>query len=125
MPGARAAFEEAVAIDPQCAHAHRGLAPIYHLAGDAAAAERSWRAGFPEGALVMSEFRGPGEAVRVLLLMSTLGGNVPLQYVLDDRVFQWTELFVEAHAEDAPLPPHAVAFSAIGDADRCAAALAA
>jgi len=122
-PGARAAYEAALAIDPQCAPAHRGLAPIYHRSGEAEAAERAWRAAFPDGAAAISPYRGPGEPVRVLLLMSALGGNIPLQHVLDDRLFQWAELPVEAHRPGAALPPHALVFNVIGDADRCAAAL--
>jgi hypothetical protein len=122
-PGARAAYEAALAADPACGPAHRGLAPIYHRAGETEAATHAWRAAFPAGAWATSRYRGIGEPVRVLVLTSALGGNIPLQHVLDDRLFQWSELFVEAHSAAAPLPPHAVVFNAVGDADRCAGAL--
>jgi tetratricopeptide (TPR) repeat protein len=122
-PGARTAYEAALTVEPGYAPAHRGLAPIYHRAGEREAAERAWRAGYPNGATAISAYRGPGEPVRVLLLMSVLGGNVPLQHVLDAHVFQWAELHVETHRAGAALPPHALVFNAIGDADRCAGAL--
>ncbi|HTW83309.1 MAG TPA: tetratricopeptide repeat protein [Candidatus Sulfotelmatobacter sp.] len=122
-PGARAAFEAALGVDPGHLEAHRGLAIIFERAGDIAAADRAWRAGFPDGSIAISPFRGPNEPVRVLLVTSAIGGNIPLQHVLDDRVFQWATLIAESYVPTMTLPPHGVVFNAIGDHDRCARAL--
>jgi Flp pilus assembly protein TadD len=123
VDGAQAAFEAALGADPEHVEAYRGLAIIFERAGDVEAADRAWRAGFPDGSIAISPFRGPKEPVRVLLLTSAIGGNIPLQHVLDDRVFQWATLITESYVPSMTLPPHGVVFNAIGDADKCARAL--
>jgi Flp pilus assembly protein TadD/glutathione synthase/RimK-type ligase-like ATP-grasp enzyme len=119
----QAAFEAALRVDPEHREAHRGLAIIYERAGDVAAADRAWRAGFPDGSIAISPYRGPKEPVRVLLVTSAIGGNIPLQHVLDDRIFQWATLIAESYTPSMTMPPHGVLFNAIGDADKCARAL--
>jgi len=122
-PAAQAAFEAALRADPEHREAHRGLAIIFERAGDVAAADRAWRAGFPDGSIAISPFRGPKEPIRVLLVTSAIGGNIPLQHVLDDRIFQWATLIAESYTPSMTMPPHSVLFNAIGDADKCARAL--
>jgi len=58
-----------------------------------------------------------------LLLVSAAGGNIPTRALLDDTVFAVTALYAEHHDPALPLPPHALIFNAIGDADLCGAAL--
>jgi tetratricopeptide (TPR) repeat protein len=123
VPGAVAAYEAALRADPADRIAHRGLAIVHERSGRIAEAESAWRNGFPDGSLALSTFRGTGEPVRVLLVTSAIGGNIPLYDILDDRVFQWTTLIAESYAGDMTLPRGAVAFNSIGDADRCGRAL--
>ena len=63
--------------------------------------------------------------VSLLLLVSSVGGNIPTRNLLDDRVFQTFVVVPEFYDPKVPLPPHQVVFNAIGDADLAAPALAA
>jgi hypothetical protein len=74
--------------------------------------------------MVAQRYRGQGDGVPVLLLVSARGGNIPTQRFLDDTVFAVTALYAEYFDPARDLPPHAVAFNAIGDADLCPDALA-
>jgi hypothetical protein len=67
--------------------------------------------------------RGGGPPVEVLLLVSSLGGNIPTRHLLDDRVFRTSVIAPEYYDPKMPLPPHQVVFNAIGDADLAARAL--
>jgi glutathione synthase/RimK-type ligase-like ATP-grasp enzyme len=124
IAAARRAYERAVEIDPEYRLAHRGLAVLAEREGQPAEAAQRWRLGYPgDGGLATSQYRGAGPPVRLLVVNSALGGNVPLRLVLDERRFVWTELFAEAYAPGMALPDDALAVNAIGDADRCARAL--
>jgi len=58
------------------------------------------------------------------VLVSAVGGNIPIRFLLDDRVFEVSTLAVEARAATAAvLPPHDLVFNAVGDADLGATAL--
>ncbi len=92
--------------------------------GDRAAAEPHWRKGFQGRSLLAKPYRGEGEPVRVLLLVSARGGNIPTALILDPCVFQVTALYAEFHDPGLPLPAHEVVVNAIGDAELCAEALA-
>src|SRR5580704_8845019 len=119
---AEAHYTRALSIDPQNRSAHRGLAVLLLRKGDAEAARQHGRAGFDGGAEARP-YRGAGHPVTLLLVMSAAGGNVPVEALLDDRVFRrWTLApeFLEAGAE---LPPHDLVFNGVGDADLCGAAL--
>jgi hypothetical protein len=56
-------------------------------------------------------------------LISARGGDVVTHPFLDDRVVETTLLVVEGVEPQTPIPPHDLVFNAIGDADRCGAAL--
>jgi len=90
--GARAAFERALAIEPEHREAHRGLAILAEREGDHVRAQRHWRAGFPDGRLATTPGTPPGPHVRVLLVASAIGGNIPLAHVLDPAYFTLTTL---------------------------------
>src|ERR1700722_7771380 len=60
--------------------------------------------------------------IRVIALVSTDGGNIPLDALLDERVFLVHEIYVEAYRGEA-LPPHELMVNAIADADRGSEAL--
>jgi hypothetical protein len=118
-------FDDALALDPANREAHRGIAVIHEREGDPGAAERTWRQAFPGGSFETSPYRGDGVPIRVLYLTSAVGGNIPMQHVFDPRQFAVTTLIAESAPPEVVLPPHDVVFNAVGDADRCARALAA
>jgi hypothetical protein len=117
-------FEAAVALDPNSAAAHRGLARILSDRGNAEAADQRWRRSFP-GQAIASEAQRDGRVPgSVLVLFSAKGGNIPTRDILEDGLFTVTTLYAEYYKPDLPLPPHALVFNAIGDADLCPEALA-
>jgi hypothetical protein len=71
----------------------------------------------------LSPIAAPATPVRVLLLVSSRFGNVSTRLILDDKTFEVWALYADFHDPSQPLPPHAVVFNAIGDADLCEAAL--
>lgn len=118
---ARAEYAAALACDPACSEAHQGLS--YLLDGiDEAAAARHRDLGFASRALTSAPYRGRGQPIHVLRLVSARGGNIPTRHILDDRMFATHTLVVE-YAKDARLPAHDIVFNTIGDADRCTDAL--
>ncbi|HXQ15456.1 MAG TPA: hypothetical protein VN814_12615 [Caulobacteraceae bacterium] len=120
---ARAEFELALAARPGMAAAHQGLARVLGALGEPGAAAEHWRQALGGGAIAPQPYCGDGAGVPVLLLVSATGGNIPTRALLDDTVFAVTALYAEHHDPALPLPPHALIFNAIGDADLCGAAL--
>ena len=121
---ARRRYEAALAADPDCAEAHQGLGLCLFALGEKTAADFHWRNGFAGREIVVKPYRGEGPPVRVLLLVSGLGGNIPTALLLDDRTFAVTALYAEFHDPSRPLPAHDLVFNAIGDAELCGEALA-
>ena len=122
---ARQHFEAALRVEPGHAEAHQGLAYALAELGDHAAADEHRRLGFQGRAVRTMPYRGQGAPVSLLLLVSSVGGNIPTRHLLDDRVFQTHVVMPEFYDASVPLPPHQVVFNAIGDADLAGAALAA
>jgi glutamate/tyrosine decarboxylase-like PLP-dependent enzyme/Tfp pilus assembly protein PilF len=122
---AREHFEEALRLDSGHAEAHQGLSYVLAELGDRAGAEEHRRWGFQDRALQSMPYRGQGPPVSLLLLVSSVGGNIPTRHLLDDRVFQTHVILPEFYDRSTPLPPHQIVFNAIGDADLAAPALAA
>lgn len=116
---ARTHFEAALCIDRGHIHAHRGMGNLCAELGDAAGARRHRDRGFRNHFLTALPYRGDGLPVRVLLLVSALGGNTPTASLLDDRYFQTNVLVTEYYDGKTPLPVHDVIFNGIGDADLC------
>jgi hypothetical protein len=116
---ARQHFETALRIEPEHIHAHRGMGNLLAESGDAAGARRHRDKGFGRDFLTTLPYRGAGAPVRVLLLVSALGGNTPTASLLDENVFETTVLVAEYHDRKVPLPRHDLVFNAIGDADMC------
>ena len=125
FPAARQHFEAALRCDPAHAEAHQGLAYVLAELGDQAGADEHRRLGFQDRAVRSLPYRGEGPPVSLLLLVSSVGGNIPTRHLLDDRVFQTHVVIPEFYDARIPLPPHQVVFNAIGDADLAGAALAA
>ena len=121
---ARQQYDATLALDPTYAPAHQGLAILLDTV-DQALATHHRALGFAGRALSTAPYRGAATPVVVLQLVSARGGNLPTRPILDDRLFL-THTLVAEHADpSASLPPHDLVFNAIGDADRCADALAA
>jgi glutathione synthase/RimK-type ligase-like ATP-grasp enzyme len=112
-----------LAIAPDHAAAHQALAGILAELGDEEAAARHRRLGFEHRAAVTLPYRGNGTPISLLLLVSAVGGNVPMRHLIDDRTFQTSVIYADYWDEETPLPPHDVVFNAIGDADLCRPAL--
>jgi TPR repeat len=123
LAAAREQYQAALRIDPDCAEAHQGLARALSELGEHAAAQPHFVRGFTGRSLVLQRYRGIEPPIPVLLLVSVQLGNILVRAILDDRVFQVAALYAEFHDPQTPLPPHALVFNAIGDADLCAAAL--
>ena len=92
--------------------------------GEHVAAEDHRKKGFTGHSIVKRPFRGDGEPISVLLIVSALGGNIPTELLLDGHIFAVSALYAEYHDPAEALPPHDVVFNAVGDADLCARALA-
>ena len=122
---ARTHFEAALRVDPGYIHAHRGLGNLLADVGDAEGARRHRDLGFRNDFLAALPYRGTGAPVRVLLLISAIGGNTPTASLLDDSVFATTVLVADYCNSKILLPPHDVVFNGIGDADICGPSLAA
>jgi tetratricopeptide (TPR) repeat protein len=120
---ARVQFEAAVALRPDLAAAHHGLARALTALGDAKGAAMHLRRSYGVGGLAPQPFCGAGPGVQILLLVSDAGGNIPTGGLLDDTVFAVTALYAERYDPGLTLPPHALVFNAIGDADLCGEAL--
>jgi hypothetical protein len=122
---AREQYEAALRFDPSHAEGHQGLAYVLAELGDEEAAQWHRRKGFEGRPITALPYRGDGPSVRLLLLVSSVGGNIPTRHLLDDRVFQTFVVVPEFYDAKVPLPAHQVVFNAIGDADLAAPALAA
>ena len=117
-------FEAELALDGAWAEAHQGLARILADKGESEAADAHWRKSFRGQATTTRRYRGAPPGIPLLLLVSARGGNIPMLPFLDERVFAVTALYAEYYDPALPLPPHALLFNSIGDADLCGDALA-
>ena len=117
-------YEQLLESDPKSKSAHAGLYRAYSALGDRhrAAAHLGLAVEWP--AVVTLPYRGSGEPVPVLLLLSMNAGNVLVQRYLNDRVFQTYVLLVELYNEETTLPHHQLIVNGVGDADVRAEALA-
>jgi glutathione synthase/RimK-type ligase-like ATP-grasp enzyme len=122
---AREHFETALRFDPGHMEAHQGLSYVLAELGDLDGALWHRRKAFENRSVVALPYRGEGPPVSLLLLVSSLGGNIPTRHLLNDRVFQVFVVVPEFYDPQVPLPPHQVVFNVIGDADLDAPALAA
>jgi hypothetical protein len=115
-------YQAALAVDPDLHEAHQGLARALTEIGENA--DEHWRKGFTGHAVIRRRYRGTGTGIPLLLLVAAVGGNIPTQHWIDDRVFAVTAVYADFFDPADPLPPHAMMVNAIGDADLCGTALA-
>jgi len=121
--GALREFEAALALDPANAAAHKGLVYLYSRTGDEVAAERHRKLGFGAEPVEVLPYLGEGKPTHVLVLVSSTGGNLDAESLLDKRTFSTTKLYIEYADPAKPLPRHDIVFNAISDADVAAEAL--
>lgn len=117
---ARGHFKRCLALDPCCAPAHQGLSAVLLEDGDIVGSAHHRRLGFGRHPITTLPFRGSAEPVRLLLLVSNMGGDLPWPGLIDDRVFQITAVNAAFCDPERGLPAHDLVFNAIGDADGCA-----
>jgi hypothetical protein len=119
---AREQYQAALTIDPELVEAHQGLARSLTEIGENA--DEHWRKGFSGHAVVRRRYRGSGTCIPLVMLVAAVGGNIPTQHWIDDRVFAVTAVYADFFDPDDALPPHAMILNAIGDAELCGVALA-
>jgi aromatic-L-amino-acid/L-tryptophan decarboxylase len=123
-PGeARSYYERALRIDPEFPQAHGGMYYALARLGEPELARVHQVKAFGQKALFPSSFRGEAEPIPVLLLVSSTGGNTPIEKLLDDRVFQVYVVVADFYDTKTPLPPHRLVMNGIGDCDVAAPAL--
>lgn len=120
---ARQHFTAALELAPDLPEAHQGLARLLTTLHDPVSAAPHWRKGFARRTLVRQPYRGFGPAIPMLLLVSAQDGNIRTTKLIDDTVFAVTALYADYADPAQDLPPHALVFNAIGDADLCTPAL--
>src|SRR6202453_3194455 len=120
--GARVHYEAALAVDPDLHEAHQGMAWVLSELG-LDGAEHHRERGFAGHALVTQPYRGAGQGVPLLLLVSARGGNIPTRLWIDDRRFTIHALSENYADPGRELPPHDRMVNAIADADLCREAL--
>jgi tetratricopeptide (TPR) repeat protein len=84
---AAALYRAVLARDGNFAPAHRGLCSLNAARGDIGAAAVHRAAGYAAGPFGRRAYTGETMPVNVVALVSTDGGNIPLDALLDERVF--------------------------------------
>ncbi len=116
-------YRAALRLAPDLAEAHQGLGNVLFDLGDGPGAEHHWTLGYRDRVFAAWPYRGTAPPIRVLLLGSVRGGNLPAFPLLDQTLFAVTTVAMEFFATSMALPPHDIVFNAIGDADLCRPAL--
>jgi aromatic-L-amino-acid decarboxylase len=120
---ARSCYERALLIDPEFPQAHGGMYYALTRLGQPEPASLHQQKAFRQRALFPSPFRGDVEPIPVLLLVSSTGGNTPIEKLVDDRIFQTYVVVADFYDTKTPLPPHRLVVNGIGDSDAAAPAL--
>ena len=120
---ARKQYEYVLSIDPDLPQAHGGMYYALGLLGEHAQAEVHRRKGFGQKNLFETPYRGKGDPVSLILLVSSSGGNTPIEKLLDDQIFRTYVLVADFYDPTQPLPPHDLIFNGIGDVDTSTEAL--
>ena len=120
---ARSHYEAALAIDPEFLQAHGGMYYALTRLGEAELARLHQEKAFGRQALFPSSYRGDAEPIPALLLVSSTGGNTPLEKLVDERVFQTYVVVADFYDTKTPLPLHRLVINGIGDCDAAGQAL--
>jgi glutamate/tyrosine decarboxylase-like PLP-dependent enzyme/Tfp pilus assembly protein PilF len=120
---ARAHYEAALRIDADFPQAHGGMYYALTRLGEFETAKQHQRKSFGKKNCFPSLYRGDSEPIPVLLLVSSTGGNTPIEKLLDDHIFETTVIVADFYDTNSPLPPHQFIVNGIGDSDLAAEAL--
>lgn len=80
-------YEAALRVEPDHAEANRGLAYLLTRSGDEKRAAVFREKAFQNCSLLEFPYSGQGTPIRLLLLVSAVGGTIPMRHHLDERVF--------------------------------------
>ena len=120
---AREHYETALRLNPDNAAAHQGLSAVFLETGEEAAMLHHRTQGFRTQPVKTLPYRGDAEPVPLLLLVSSMRGDIPWRRLIDDRVFLVTTLAPSFYSPDLALPAHRLVFNVIGDTNSCQADL--
>jgi hypothetical protein len=121
LAAAREHAETALHLSPEHAGAHQAMTGILFDLGEMDAAARHRDVGYKDHEAMHLPYRGNGKPVSLLMLVSAVGGNVPIRHLIDDTLFETTVIYADYWTRS--LPRHDLVFNAIGDADLCAPAM--
>jgi tetratricopeptide (TPR) repeat protein len=114
---AREQFEAALRVDPKFSNAHAGLYYALARLGELEAAEVHRRLGFERKSVFKNPYRGTAQPIPVILLVSSTGGNTPIEKLLDDSIFETHVVVADFFDLKDPLPEHRLIVNGIGDVD--------
>jgi aromatic-L-amino-acid decarboxylase len=120
---ARSHYETALGIDPEFPQAHGGMYYALTRLGEPELAKLHQNQAFRQKSIFPSLYRGHSEPIPVLLLVSSTGGNTPIEKLVDDRVFLTYVVVADFYDTKLPLPAHRLVINGIGDCDAAGPAL--
>lgn len=120
---AREQYEAALNIDPDLPEAHGGMYYALSRLGERNAAAVHQRKAFGSKNLFQSVYRGNASPIPIILLVSSTGGNTPIEKLLDETVFQTYVIVADFYDARTPLPEHQLIFNGICDVEVASEAL--
>jgi tetratricopeptide (TPR) repeat protein len=120
---ARRHYETALRLAPDFAEAHLGLAYVLMYLREPASAWEHHKKAAGNHPATTFPYREEKDLPRIIVLASPCGGNSPIVRFLDKKTFQTLIIVPDFYDSSAPLPPHELIISAIGDADHCGTSL--
>jgi tetratricopeptide (TPR) repeat protein len=120
---ARSHYEAALALDPDFPQAHGGMYYALTRLGELEKAKLHQEKAFGQKSLFLSPYRGDSPPIPVLLLVSSTGGNTPIEKLLGTGVFQMYVVVADFYDAKIPLPAHQLVVNGIGDSDVASSAL--
>ncbi len=123
LEAARQYYEKALELSPHQIEAHRGLSYVLRESGEEEGAKIHRKLGFAGHSVIIQPYRGKNDPIKVLQLISGVGGNIPIEHFLNDDVFFTSIIVTEYFDLNRPFPVHNLVINAIADADLCMEAL--
>jgi len=120
---ARIHYESALRLDPEFPQAHAGMYYALTRLGELDSAPLHQRKGFAQKSIFPSHYRGDSRPIPILLLVSSTGGNTPIEKLLDDHIFETYVVVADFYDTKIALPVHQLVINGIGDSDLASGAL--
>ena len=121
--GARMQYEAALRIDPGCVEAHGGMYYALAAFGEREAAGPHRKMALSRRSIYPGPYRGDTRPITVLLLLSSTGGNSPIEPLIDNSIFQTLGVVADFYDPATPLLEHQLVINAVGDIDSAEGAL--